>query len=90
MFSADAHCPSCGRTPNVRFSEEEVRRARRERQAAHVLNVQCTRCGTRYWIQARDIANGKLQDQEKWAPKEPAKKKRARKGLDAADEPAIA
>jgi len=62
MFSADVHCPSCGRTPDVRFSEEEVRRAKRERQAAHVLNVQCTCCGTRYWIQARDIAKAKLQE----------------------------
>lgn len=86
MYCAAAECPNCGRTPNVRFSEDEVRKAKRERQAAHVLNVQCTRCGTRYWIQARDIAGATLDK----ANKKSKKGELALKGLDASDEQAIA
>ena len=86
MYCAAVECPDCGRTPNVRFSEAEVRKAKRERQAAHVLNVQCTRCGRRYWIQARDIAVATLEK----VGKKPKKSDAAQKGLDASDEAAIA
>lgn len=41
------------------FSEDQVRQAKRERQAAHVVNVQCPRCRTRYWIRAREIAGAR-------------------------------
>lgn len=60
-----AKCPKCGRAPSVRFSEEEVARARRELQATRIVEVRCgrdrgrgrpLRCGTRYWIRAKDIA----------------------------------
>lgn len=30
--------------------------AKRERQASHVVSIQCPRCRTRYWILAREIA----------------------------------
>jgi hypothetical protein len=59
-------CPGCNRTPNVTFSEREVLRARSERQGAHVAHVICTRCGTGFWLLARDVAeaqpvqNGRL------------------------------
>lgn len=55
-YKADVKCPNCGRCPNVRFSGDEVERSKRERQAAHVISVQCQRCRSRYWIRARDIA----------------------------------
>lgn len=60
-----ARCPNCGKISSVRFSEEEVTRASRERQAAKVVEVRCgrdrgrgrpLRCATRYWIRAREIA----------------------------------
>lgn len=60
-----ARCPNCGRAPSVRFSESEVERAKHERQSALVVKVRCgrdrgagtrLRCGTLYWIRARDIA----------------------------------
>ncbi len=40
----------------MRFSATEVQRAKRERQATRVVNVQCRRCGTKWWIRAREIA----------------------------------
>lgn len=49
-------CPTCGRRPPVGFTADEVRRARRERQAARVVKVHCPRCGRYYWVRARDIA----------------------------------
>jgi RNase P subunit RPR2 len=64
-YCAAVSCPDCRRTPNVSFSADEVRRARRERQAAHVVYVQCLRCGTGYWIQARDIAKAKPEPKAK-------------------------
>lgn len=51
-----ARCPECQRPPAVRFARSEVDRARRERQSAHVQSHQCSKCGTLYWIMARDIA----------------------------------
>jgi hypothetical protein len=61
-WKPDARCPSCGRCPDVRFSEAEVLRAKVDRQRAHVMEVTCTResCRQRYWIQAGDIARSKL------------------------------
>lgn len=52
----DARCPNCGRSPNVNFSEREVRRARKERQAARVTSVTCQKCKHKYWIRAAQIA----------------------------------
>ncbi len=54
-----ARCPGCGRSPNVSFSAGEVRRAKRERQAANVVSVKCPKCRERWWIKARDIAAAK-------------------------------
>lgn len=48
----------------MRFSLEQVRRARTERQAAHVLSVRCPRCHAEYWIRARDIAESTLDADE--------------------------
>lgn len=55
-FVPDARCPGCGRAAPVRFTGEEVERARRERQAARIVEPQCPRCKMRYWVRARDIA----------------------------------
>lgn len=60
LWKSAARCPTCGRPPNVRFSRREVERARRERQLARLQTARCTRCGTRYWIRARDVANATL------------------------------
>lgn len=65
-WKPDARCPDCGRPPNVRFTEAEVRRAKVDSQSRRIMNVQCTRCRTRYWIRASEIArssadaNGRL------------------------------
>lgn len=77
-FKPQTRCPKCSRCPPVRFSGEEVQRAKRERQSAHVCNVQCPRCGHRYWIQARDIAAATPEEGEKKTSKRPSKKR----GLD--------
>lgn len=61
-WSPDCQCPDCGRTPNVGFSIDEVRRAKRERQAARMTSVKCPRCGTTYWIRARDVARATPPD----------------------------
>lgn len=53
-------CPECYHPPTVRFTEREVQRARRDRQAARLQNVQCARCLTVYWIQARHVAAATL------------------------------
>lgn len=55
-YKPKAECPSCRRRPPVEFTADEVRKAKRERQAARVLSVQCPRCQTYYWIRARAIA----------------------------------
>lgn len=81
-YKPTSRCPICKRCPNVRFSEDEVRRAKRERQGAHVMSVACPSCGTRYWVHARDIAA---------ATKEPAEKKaKSKKGVDTPTGPAVA
>lgn len=56
VYKPTARCPRCGRPPAVRFSGAEVKRARRERQRANVQTAECSRCRTRYWIRAREIA----------------------------------
>lgn len=58
-YLPDCKCPACGRRPNVSVPESEVRRAKMGRQAARLLSVQCQRCGHRYWIRGRDIANAR-------------------------------
>lgn len=40
----------------MNFSEREVRRARKERQAARVTSVTCQKCKQKYWIRAAQIA----------------------------------
>lgn len=55
-YKPRSSCPECGRCPPIRFSRDEVRRAKRERQSARVLSVQCPRCRNRWWIRAGEIA----------------------------------
>ena len=68
-YAPTCRCPKCGRRPNVQFSEDEVRRARRERQGANVADVKCQKCGSHYWIKARDIAASELEKKPKKEPK---------------------
>lgn len=49
-------CPSCRKTPPIRFSIEQVERCKRDRAAGHHTEVHCGRCGRRYWIQNWQIA----------------------------------
>lgn len=58
-YQPASKCPRCGRPPAIRFSREEVARARRERQSCRVVNVRCTRCRTTWWVQAREIAESR-------------------------------
>lgn len=66
-----ARCPKCGRPPNVRYPKDQVRRARRERQRTRVTNVVCSRCRTRYWIRAGEIARAVPDINGKLSPKFP-------------------
>lgn len=56
-YKPTSRCPNCGRCPSIRFHEGQVALAKRERQAANVISMQCERCRSRYWIRAREIAN---------------------------------
>lgn len=55
-YRPKARCPKCDRAPNVSFSGTQVAQAKRERQATRVMMVKCQRCGDKYWIRAREIA----------------------------------
>lgn len=81
-YRPQSKCPNCSRAPNVSFSADQVEQAKRDRQAAHVVNVQCPRCRTRYWIRARDIA-GARQDGPAGLPADfPARDELMRAGVD--------
>lgn len=78
-WKADAKCPHCGREPNVRFSEREVRRCRVDRASARHTEVQCPRCRRKFWIRSGQIAaastngrastNGHLPEDFPWRGK---------------------
>lgn len=67
-WKPDARCPDCGRPPNVRFSERDVRRAKVDSQHRRVMNVQCTRCRARYWIRAGEIARSTADENGRLPP----------------------
>lgn len=80
-YRPTSKCPNCSRRPNVSFSEDQVRQAKRERQAAHVVNVQCPRCRTRYWIRAREIAGARQEGPLGLPGDFPAREELVRAGL---------
>lgn len=77
-FRADSKCPSCGRYPAVRFSEEEVRRCRIDRQRGNHTHARCTGCGTGWWILTGEI--GRATPERSPNGRRPSRRRSARKG----------